>query len=192
MTEPLFGLDETQRVEPLADGALVLRGFALDVADALARRRARGDGAGPAAAHGHARRPAHVGGDDQLRRRSAGSATARAIATTPLDPDNRQALAVDAAPFSRARAPGGRRGGLRRLRARCLPDQPLRSRHAAVAAPGSRRARLRRADRLGLARHAVPCSCSAGRSDRTRRTARRSRTATSSSGAARRGCVSTA
>lgn len=35
MTEPLFGLDETQRVEPLADGAQVLRGFALDVADAL-------------------------------------------------------------------------------------------------------------------------------------------------------------
>lgn len=35
MTEPLFGLDESQRVEPLADGAQVLRGFALDVADAL-------------------------------------------------------------------------------------------------------------------------------------------------------------
>jgi alkylated DNA repair protein (DNA oxidative demethylase) len=35
MTEPLFGLEVAQRVEPLAEGAQVLRGFALDVADAL-------------------------------------------------------------------------------------------------------------------------------------------------------------
>ena len=43
------------------------------------------------------------------------------------------------------------RGRLRRLRARRLPDQPLRARLAPVAAPGPRRARHRRADRLGLA-----------------------------------------
>jgi alkylated DNA repair protein (DNA oxidative demethylase) len=35
MTEPLFGLEVAQRVEPLAEGAQVLRGVALDVADAL-------------------------------------------------------------------------------------------------------------------------------------------------------------
>jgi alkylated DNA repair protein (DNA oxidative demethylase) len=35
MTEPLFGLDASPRVELLADGAQVLRGFALDGADAL-------------------------------------------------------------------------------------------------------------------------------------------------------------
>jgi alkylated DNA repair protein (DNA oxidative demethylase) len=35
MTEPLFELEVAQRVEPLAEGAQVLRGFALDVADAL-------------------------------------------------------------------------------------------------------------------------------------------------------------
>src|SRR5262245_16441634 len=60
-------------------------------------------------------------------------------------------MAADAVRISRTRGKRGTRGGLCRLRARRLLDQPLRARRKNVAAPGSRRARFFRPDRLGVA-----------------------------------------
>ena len=62
----------------------------------------------------------------------------------PAMPDVFLALARDAA----------ERSGLRRLRARRLPDQLLRARHTIVVAPGQGRARLRPSRRVGVARPA--------------------------------------
>ena len=59
-----------------------------------------------------------------------------------VDPESGTAVAGDAAVVSRAGRASGGRGGLRRLCAGCLPDQPLRARRAHVAASGQGRARF--------------------------------------------------
>ena len=55
--------------------------------------------------------------------------------------------------FAAPRASRPRRGGVRRLRAGRLPDQPLHSRAHGCRCTRTRRARLLRADRLGVAGH---------------------------------------
>ena len=96
----------------------------------------------------------HVGGDDQLRRAAAGSATARGYRYDAIDPESGRPWPAMPAAFrglaARAAAAAGFAG--------FAPDACLINRYEPgarlIAAPGPRRTRLRAADRLGVARPA--------------------------------------
>ena len=62
-----------------------------------------------------------------------------AIATTAIDPESGQPWPAMPPVVSRSGRAGGGRRRLRRLFARCLPDQPLRAGRADVAASGQER-----------------------------------------------------
>ena len=70
----------------------------------------------------------------------------------PIDPDSGKPWPPMPESFLRLAARSGTRRRLRRVRARRLSDQPLPDGRQAVAAPGQGRARLRSADRVGVAR----------------------------------------
>ena len=70
------------------------------------------------------------------------------------DPETGKPWPAMPAAFCRAGRAGGGTGGVPRLLAGCVPDQPLPARRAHVAASGSRRAGFRCADRLGFVRSA--------------------------------------
>ena len=160
-----------EAVQPLGECAVLLRRFASPEAPALLAAVNTVAGRGAVPPHGDAGRLHDVGGDDQLRRRSAGSPTAPAIATTRSIP-RPAALAARCRRFLRSR---GARGGGGAGSQPSRPDGCLINRYApgrpADAAPGPQRTRFRRADRLRIARSAgrVPVRRISAATDRPRR-----------------------
>jgi hypothetical protein len=102
---------------------------------------------------GHPGRPRDAGGDDQCRHLRLVQRPTR-LSLRSRRSAIRDAVASAVARVSETRRRCRARSRFRWLRAGCLPHQSLCARHTIVVAPGSRRGRSRRADRVGLARPA--------------------------------------
>ena len=133
----------------LGDGIALLRGFA-DTATLmpLIERVARTRAVPPSR---DTRRADDVRGDDQLRAGGLGQRSQRVSLQLARSADRSRLAALCRTSSSAWRLTPPTRARISRVRARCLPHQPLRGRRAAHRASRCRRAELRAAHRLGIA-----------------------------------------
>ena len=180
-------------MERLAPGAVVLRRFAVPEEAALLAALRRGDRRRAVAPHGHAGRLPHVGGDDELRRARLGHRRDGLPLRRRSIPESGRPLAAHAGGVRARRA---RRGGSAPAFDGFVPDACLVNRYE----PGARLSLHQDRDERDFAAPIVSVSLGLPAvflfgGDEARRPgacACRSRTATSSCGAGRRGCAITA
>ncbi len=155
----------------MAEGAVLLRGFARPVEAELIAALREIVAQAPFRRMFDARRPPDVGGDDQLRRCRLGHRSQR-LSLRRRRSRIRQAVAGDAGSrFASWPASAAARGRLCRLCAGCLPDQPLRARRARCRCirTGTSRILPRRSSRCRWACPRSSCSAASKRSDKPRR-----------------------